>query len=185
VVVPTFLKKAHSPIEVTIISVSAPFRGRLNLLSGNQMNSFRYLFLVFLIVPFVEIYFLIEVGSAIGAVWTIFLVVLTAIIGALLVRVQGFAALTRVQTSMANGQLPALELVEGLFLLVAGAVLLTPGFFTDAIGFALLTPPIRRTIATLLVKHSLSSGVGVHGAGPQRPTSHKGTIEGEYRRVDD
>ena len=170
------------------------FAELINLLSGNQMFSFRYLFLVFLIVPFIEIYFLIEVGSAIGAVWTIFLVVLTAIIGAWLVRMQGFAALTRVQTSMASGKLPAMELVEGLFLLVAGALLLTPGFFTDAIGFAFLTPPIRQAIASVMIRQGVRGVSGratgqqyrsAQGSARPRGTARNGSIEGEYRRLDD
>ena len=112
------------------------------------MKSF---FLIFLLVPLVEIYFLIKVGSLVGAGWTIILVVFTAVLGAFLVRAQGFAVFTRVQLQLAKGHLPALEMLEGLLLFVAGTLLLTPGFFTDAVGFVFLVPPLRRKIITHLI----------------------------------
>lgn len=111
-----------------------------------------YLFLLFLVVPLVEIYFLIQIGSAIGAGLTILLIVLTALIGAFLVRTQGLSTLMRAQNQMRQGVTPALEMLEGLMLFIAGAMLLIPGFFTDAIGFLLLTPPLRR----MLIKRFIS-----------------------------
>jgi UPF0716 protein FxsA len=151
------------------------------------MFSFRFLFLLFVLVPFVEIYLLIKIGSVIGAPWTIFFVVLTAVIGAWLVRIQGLATLFRVQSSLRNGSLPAMELIEGAFLLLAGALLLTPGFFTDAVGFALLTPPLRRAVARHLVENGVIRAAGGsvrdrHGRGAAGSGT---TIEGEFRRVDD
>ena len=104
------------------------------------------LFIVFLVVPLVEIWLLIEVGSVIGAIWTVMLVVLTAMIGAALVRAQGLATLSRSQAQLRAGELPALEMFEGVALIVAGALLLTPGFFTDIVGFTLLMPPLRRRL---------------------------------------
>ncbi len=112
-------------------------------------------FLIFLVVPLIEIYFLIEIGSAIGAGLTIFLVVFTAALGAVLVRMQGFATFVRAQTQLVKGEMPALEMIEGLCLFVAGALLLTPGFFTDAIGFILLTPSLRRAIIRKLLERKL------------------------------
>lgn len=147
----------------------------------------RFLFILFLVVPVVEIYFLITVGSAIGAPLTIALILLTAFIGAFLVRAQGFATLARVQMQMAKGEMPAIEILEGLFLLVAGALLLTPGFITDAIGFACLTPPLRRwLIAKMLaagaLRGSVSAGFNARqNSGPEQPR----VIDGEYRNVDD
>lgn len=114
----------------------------------------KFLFLAFLLIPLVEIYFLIQIGSVIGAGATIALVVGTALLGAFLVRAQGFATVARVRNQVDRGELPAVEIFEGLFLLVAGALLLTPGFFTDAIGFACLTPPLRRG----LIRHILANG---------------------------
>lgn len=115
---------------------------------------FRLLFVLFLIVPLIEIFFLIQVGQVIGAGWTIFLVVATAVIGAFLLRLQGFQTLHRAQTSMARGELPATEMLEGLCLLISGALLLTPGFVTDALGFLLLTPPVRQLLIKQLLKNS-------------------------------
>ena len=116
------------------------------------------LFLIFLFIPIIEIYFLIQVGSAIGAGFTIFAVVFTALLGAYLVRAQGLSTLGKVQSQMAAGNVPAMEMMEGLFLLVAGALLLTPGFFTDAIGFVMLTPPLRRWMIKSALNRSIASG---------------------------
>ena len=152
------------------------------------MFSFRLLFILFLVIPFVEIYLLIEIGSVIGAPWTIFFVVFTAALGAILVRRQGLSALHRVQSSLNAGGLPAMELVEGLFLLVAGALLLTPGFFTDAIGFVFLTPPLRRLLAHAIIKKGAFSVAGQSRtqSGPGFSThTESRTIEGEFRRTDD
>ncbi len=98
---------------------------------------------LFLAVPIVEIYLLIQVGQVIGAGWTIMLVVLTAVIGVWLLRIQGLSTLTRAQHKLQENELPAREILEGMGLLVAGALLLTPGFFTDGVGFFLLFPPTR------------------------------------------
>lgn len=144
------------------------------------------LFIVFLIVPVVEIYLLIQVGGWIGALPTVFLVVFTAVLGALLLRYQGFVTLRNFQKSLAGGQLPALEIVEGMVLLVAGALLLTPGFFTDTIGFLCLVPPLRRWA----IRRFSGRLRGVPGAagGPGRAGAERSgpvTIEGEFKREDD
>jgi UPF0716 protein FxsA len=110
------------------------------------------LFLLFLIVPLVEIYFLIEVGDVIGAGFTVFMVVLTALIGAALVRYQGFTTLARAQAEMLNSRMPALEVIEGAMLLLAGALLFIPGFVTDTLGFLLLIPPLRQSMALRFLK---------------------------------
>jgi len=114
------------------------------------MRPFTLLLLVFLIVPIVEIYLLIQIGEVIGAGWTVVGVVSTAVIGAWLVKAQGIITLHRAQKTIRSGDVPALEVVEGLFLLIAGALLITPGFVTDAFGFACLTPSLRRPLAGLL-----------------------------------
>ena len=101
-------------------------------------------FLLFIAVPLVEMWLLIEVGSVIGGLPTVGLVVLTAFIGINLLRMQGMQTLQRFQSRAASGQLPGQEIVEGMMLAVAGALLLTPGFVTDTIGFALLVPGIRK-----------------------------------------
>ena len=143
------------------------------------------LFLVFLAVPLAEIYLLIQIGGVVGAGWTITLVVGTALLGAFLVRAQGVSTIRRVQQHMERGQLPAMELLEGLALLVAGALLLTPGFFTDAVGFLLLTPPLRRAVIGFGLTRGrvTTTHTGEAGrAGGARPPE---TLDGEYRELDD
>ena len=100
--------------------------------------------LLFLAIPLIEIYFMIELGSVLGAGFTVFMVVLTAVIGAALVRFQGFTTLARAQREMAQSRMPAVEVMEGAMLMLAGAMLLLPGFFTDALGFLMLIPPLRQ-----------------------------------------
>tara|TARA_R110002111_G_scaffold121965_6_gene185729 strand:+ start:266 stop:721 length:456 start_codon:yes stop_codon:yes gene_type:complete len=145
---------------------------------------FRSLLLLFLIVPLIEIYFLIQVGEVIGAGWTVFLVVATAVIGVGLLRMQGLSTMQRAQLSLAQGQLPALTMLEGVLLLVSGGLLLTPGFFTDIMGFLLLVPPLRQA----LIKRFVAQGqFSIHGQ-PQGPTRHQGDghiIEGEIVDDDD
>ena len=121
-------------------------------------------------------------GNLIGAPWTIALVVLTALVGAWLVRLQGLSALNRVRESAARGELPAIELLEGLFLLAAGALLLTPGFFTDIVGFACLTPPLRRLLIRLAVRRF---GPIHAGSTSMDSTQGNSSIETDYRRLDD
>ena len=101
---------------------------------------------LFLVIPIIEVYLLIEVGGVIGAGWTILLIVFTAIIGVNLLRQQGISTLMRANKAMSQGQIPAMEMMEGIFLAVGGALLITPGFFTDFIGFVCLLPFTRRGI---------------------------------------
>lgn len=104
------------------------------------------LFLLFALVPLIEIYLFIEVGSRIGALNTVAVVILTALLGAWLARAQGVRVLENIRTRMAAGQMPADQLIDGAMILAAGLVLLTPGFFTDALGFGLLVPQVRAWI---------------------------------------
>ncbi len=149
------------------------------------MNLFPLLLFAFIAVPVVEIYLFIEVGGAIGTWPTVGLVVLTAVIGATLLRMQGLYTLNRVQTAMARGELPTLIMLEGVVLLLCGALLLTPGFFTDALGFLGLIPPLRQAMIAKLFLRGLQAGP--HGAGYASSGDEQGprTIEGEYRREDE
>lgn len=151
------------------------------------MHPFAILFGIFLLIPLIEIYLLIKVGSVIGALPTVALVVFTAVLGAFLLRIQGFSTLARVRETMARGGIPAVEMLEGAVLLLAGALLLTPGFFTDAIGFACLIPPLRRYIVLRFLQRlfqPVNPGSVGPGAGPHR--HHRpDVLEGEYRREDD
>ena len=148
------------------------------------MRPFQILFLLFLLIPLLEIYLLIKVGGIIGALPTVFMVVFTAVLGAWLLRIQGLSTLMRVRATLAQGGIPAVEMLEGVVLLVAGALLLTPGFFTDAIGFACLLPSLRQALIRRVLRNVVARGFG----GPQGPASGpRGprTIDGEYRREDD
>ena len=104
------------------------------------------LFLLFILVPLIEIALFIFIGSRIGLLPTLAIVLLTAVIGASLVSRQGRAELGRLQADFAAGQFPAKPLVHGAMILVAGAFLITPGFLTDTVGFTLLSPQIRELL---------------------------------------
>ena len=119
------------------------------------MNPFQLFFILLIAIPIVEIYFLIQVGDVIGGFETILLVILTAFIGAYLLRVQGLATVQRLQATLAHGEVPAIEMVEGIILLVCGVFLLTPGFFTDMIGFLCLIPLLRQKIALMILGSQL------------------------------
>jgi UPF0716 protein FxsA len=144
------------------------------------MSLIHWLFILFLTVPLAEIYVLLQVGDLIGALPTVGAVVLTAVIGAALVRVQGFSTLAQIRSSLNRGEVPALALVEGAFLLLAGALLLTPGFITDAVGFACLCPPLRRYLITEYLLEKLIQAGGRPGTGGDARV-----IEGEFRREDE
>ncbi len=105
-----------------------------------------FLFLAFVVVPIIEIALFLKVGSLIGIPATIGLVLLTAIAGTMLVRSQGLDAINKVRASASRGEAPVEALIQGACVLVAGVLLLTPGFATDALGFALLIPPVRSMI---------------------------------------
>ena len=143
------------------------------------MRVIHLLFLLFIAVPLVEIYLLLEVGGMIGAFPTVGLVVLTAVAGAALVRAQGFSTIRQVRGSMDAGELPAVAIIEGIFLLVAGALLLTPGFLTDAIGFGCLVPPLRRALIMRLIETRV-----IRPHHPGAASHHGHVIEGEYERED-
>lgn len=140
--------------------------------------------LLFIILPIVEMAILIKVGTMIGALNTIGLVLLTAVIGAALLKQQGLATLLRANQRINSGELPAKEVAEGLILAVGGALLLTPGFVTDTIGFLCLIPGSRHWLASLALKKMVVSS---RTQGFQF-TMHGGRPFGDapgYRRDDD
>ena len=104
------------------------------------------LFLAFTIIPIIEIYLLIEIGSMFGALTAVTLVILTGFLGAFLARMQGLQTLNRIQESLHEGRMPSGELLDALLIVIAGLVLLTPGFLTDSAGFLLLIPATRNSI---------------------------------------
>lgn len=146
------------------------------------MPIFSILLLIFITVPVFEIYLLIKVGSEIGAGYTILLVFFTAILGAHLLRKQGLSTFARAQQSLNNREIPAMEMMEGMILLLTGALLLTPGFFTDVIGFLCLIPAIRQ----FMVKKLISQFTVIQAGGTHTETKTESkTIEGEFWRDDE
>ena len=108
------------------------------------------LLLAFTIIPIIEIYLLIEIGSIFGALTAIILVILTGFLGAFMARMQGLQTLFRIQESLREGRMPSGELLDALLIVIAGIVLLTPGFLTDSAGFLLLIPTTRNSIKSWL-----------------------------------
>jgi UPF0716 protein FxsA len=144
------------------------------------MKVFQMLFLVVLIIPFAEIYLLLEVGSIIGAFPTIFLVVFSAAFGAWLLKQQGFSTFRKVQENIAQGIVPAYEMIEGPIILLGGVLLLTPGFLTDIIGFACLVPSLRKRIAQYVLENHLIQTSSIF----QQKTAKENVLEGEFRKED-
>lgn len=146
------------------------------------------LFLALLGVPIVEITLFILIGGQIGVIATLACILATAIIGAMLVRRQGLATFERARREMQEDRVPAGALSEGLAILAAGALLMTPGFFTDTVGFLLLIPPLRRRIIRH-VGQLLASRVTVMHGGPERgPRTSRGgatVIDGEAVEVEE
>ncbi|WP_299936338.1 FxsA family protein [uncultured Pelagimonas sp.] len=155
-----------------------------------------WLFIAFLAVPLIEIGLFIQVGGAIGLWPTLAIVVLTAILGTFLVRTQGINAINNLQNSFSRLEDPSEPLAHGAMILISGALLLTPGFFTDAVGFALLMPPVRSAVFAWAKKRVKVSQFEMGGefhtyqSGPaQRPNPgikpSEDVVEGEFSEVPD
>ncbi len=130
---------------------------------------FARLLLLFIIVPIIELALFILLGNRLGLSTTLLIIIITAVIGAALTKSQGAKAIHNFQSAMAQGKMPHKEIVDGLLILVAGAVLLTPGFLTDTIGFLLLFAPTRAVIRSL-VTGKLADKVNVSvGGNPLDP----------------
>lgn len=151
--------------------------------------------LIFIAVPIAEIAIFIEAGELIGLWPTLALVVLTAILGTTMLRQQGLRALARAEAALQRNELPMDEVLTGLCLLVAGALLLTPGFLTDSVGFALLVPQVRRFLGRAFFRYMQQSGrtqfwmsggsPGMAGHGPDDGPQDSTVIDGEFHEVDD
>ena len=150
------------------------------------------IFLILFGIPIAEIALFIEVGDRIGLWATLGTILLTALVGTVLVRAQGMAVLTRIRQETEQGRLPVGELVSGACLVIAGLLLVTPGFLTDFMGFALLIPGLRLLIGTALVRTLIRKGgtahfqAGMHRTGSGGPYSRyeEGTIDGDYTVID-
>ena len=110
------------------------------------------LLLALLCVPLLELYVIIQVAGGVGTGETILLLIAVSVVGAWMVRRSGLGVLNQIRERLARGELPAAELVDGLLILMAGALMLTPGFLTDAVGLLLLFPPTRLVVRTLLIR---------------------------------
>ena len=108
--------------------------------------------LLFLVVPLVELYLIIQVGDAIGALNTIAVLILMGVVGGWLMKREGVGVLRRVRAQLQRGQVPAREVVDGFLILFGGALMLTPGFLTDLLGLSLLVPPLRSVVRTALAR---------------------------------
>jgi len=137
---------------------------------------FRIFLILFITIPLVEIAILIKIGKIIGAGYTIALVIGTAFLGVSLLRIQGISTLAKVQANVNRGQLPATELIEGLILLISGVLLLTPGFFTDMLGFLMLVPMLRQRLAETFFVNFMKNRINVR----QTQTRNGNIIEGEH-----
>lgn len=157
----------------------------------------RFPLIAFIVVPMAELLLLFEVAEHIGGFTTLMLVVTTAFIGITILKRQGFSTLRRADLRMKQGQLPAQEIIEGMLLAFAGALLLTPGLITDAVGFACLTPPIRRHVARRILRSGSGffmgggmsggpgPGGGFHYHRSWRRDEEGNIVEGEYAEKQD
>lgn len=118
----------------------------------------RIFLLLFIVVPIIEIALLLQVGGLIGGLNTLLLIVATAVIGAVLVKQQGIQNWLTMQKKLASGRPPAMEMVSGILIFLAGVMLITPGLMTDIIGLVLLFPASRKVIVAYLLKHLFVRG---------------------------
>ncbi len=154
-----------------------------------------FLFLIFIAVPVIEIALFIEAGQVIGVLPTIAITIGTAIAGSFLMRVQGFATLSRFSEAVEKGQMPVTPVIDGIGILTAGLLLLTPGLFTDTIGLLLFVPPVRRGLAKWVFSKALKNGrVNIRtfggatgaGTGPAGPRTDGPTKAGAgFKKSDD
>jgi UPF0716 protein FxsA len=154
--------------------------------TGGRVRLAPILLAAFILVPLAEIAVLIRVGSWLGLLPTLALIVLTAVIGTVMLRQQGFAVLTRAQRQLEQGVMPVAEVFEGLCLLVAGALLLAPGFITDTCGALLLLPPVRsfiyRRVGGYLERQVVRAADAPPGGRP--PGREPPVLDGKFEEVD-
>ncbi len=146
-------------------------------------QTYMIFFIIFVIIPLIEISLFVSVGEEIGLVKTLLLCLLTAMIGAVLIRQQGLQTLLTARSAMNKGEVPVSAIFDGICLAVSGALLMTPGFFTDAIGFSLCVPKIREVL-----RHKLAAHFDIHVPGDpagQHRRVDPDVIEVEYEKLDD
>lgn len=133
------------------------------------------LFLLFTLVPTIELFLLLQLGALVGPIYTFLLVVVTGLIGSWLARMEGWSLLGQLKDDLQKGIPPASRLAEGVLVLVGGVLLVTPGVLTDLFGFALMFPLSRRFMAPRLLRY-LGNRFQIHATvGPGRPINSQGT----------
>jgi UPF0716 protein FxsA len=146
------------------------------------------IFLLFLLVPIAELYVIIQVGQAIGALPTIGLLILSSFVGTALMRSQGRAVWRRFGATVAAGSVPAREVVDGVLVMIGGALLLAPGFITDVVGILLLAPPtralLRRGLLRGVTARLLAGFAGAAAGRARRPRARDYDVEGTAHDVD-
>lgn len=147
------------------------------------------LLLLFIGVPLLEITLFIQIGEVIGIGWTLAIVIATALLGAWMVRSQGAQAMVNLRTSFSNLQDPTEPLAHGAMILFSGALLLTPGFFTDTVGFALLIPGVRSSLFKFLRNRVQVQRFQMGPHGPQSYHDPRGkprdtVIDGEFEEIE-
>lgn len=143
------------------------------------------LLLLFTVVPLVELVLLFWIGGHIGGLQTVALVLLTGMAGAALARAEGWRTVQQIQEELNRGRLPGEAMVQAVCILVAGALLVTPGVLTDAAGLGLLIPPVRRLVSAWIV-HSFRDRIDVSHVGREPPRQQpRRHVDATYRRVND
>ncbi len=137
---------------------------------------------LFLLIPLFEVVVFVQVGGQIGALWTILLTLATAVTGATLVRTQGIRTFMAAKTQLAQGETPAMAVVEGILLLLAGVMLMIPGFISDAMGALILVPFIRQALAGSVLEKVFIARA--NQANPAKNRQAGETIEGQFHRED-
>jgi UPF0716 protein FxsA len=140
---------------------------------------------LFIALPLAELYVILKVGDAIGAVWTILLLAADSVLGSLLLRAQGRSVWRRFNTALAKGKMPHREVIDGVLVIFGGAFLITPGFITDIVGLLLLLPPTRALIRSQVVRRlGRRVAIGVTTRPGRRPPRDY-DVEGTAREYDD
>jgi UPF0716 protein FxsA len=143
---------------------------------------FPLLIVLFITVPIVELFVILQIGGAIGVWWTIGLLIADSILGSMLMRSQSRAAWRRFNEALTAGRPPARETIDGVLIIFGGALLLTPGFVTDAFGLIFLLPPTRAIVRSLLVRRF--AGRMIASATSRRPGQRDFDVEGQATEVD-
>ena len=143
------------------------------------------LILLFTVVPFVELIILLKLADRFSWQRTLALVVVTGVVGAWLARREGLKALNRIQADLARGEMPTDSMIDGVMILAAGLLLVTPGILTDALGFALLIPPIRRRLRRGLVESLRKRIIIIRPEGDGELLDHDTFIDVEPKRRED